>query len=115
MAKNFNGSGKTLTMIAPAGGVTSGIPVVLGALVLVPLDSAAEGEEFVGHTYGEWKDVPCASGLVAGASVSMLDDEMVAAGAADSAGPIGALTTDAADGVATVFIVQGLVSVASGA
>ncbi|WP_110636250.1 DUF2190 family protein [Salinicola salarius] len=115
MAKNFNGSGKTLTMTAPAGGVTSGIPVVIGALTLVPLDSADEGEEFVGHTYGEWKEVPCASGLLAGARVSMLDGEMVAAGAADSTGPIGALTTDASDGFATVFIVQGLASVASGA
>lgn len=115
MAKNYNGSGNTLTMTAPAGGVTSGIPVVIGALVLVPLDSAAEGDEFVGHTYGEWSGIPCASGLTVGDGVSMLDGEMVAAGVAGSAGPIGALTTDQAGGTASVFIVQSLASVASGA
>jgi predicted RecA/RadA family phage recombinase len=35
-----------LDMIAPAGGVTSGIPVLIGGIWGIPLVDAAEGEEF---------------------------------------------------------------------
>lgn len=54
MAKNFVQSGSAPTFIAPAGGVLSGIPVAINDLVVVPLDDAAAGEPFVGHTGGVW-------------------------------------------------------------
>ena len=40
--------GNVLTLIAPAGGVQSGVPAVIGDLVVVPLVDAAEGEPFAG-------------------------------------------------------------------
>lgn len=50
--KNFIQEGKVVTAVAPTGGVTSGIAVVIGALCLIPAVSAAEGEEFEGCTEG---------------------------------------------------------------
>ncbi|WP_353979397.1 capsid cement protein [Salinicola endophyticus] len=107
MAKNYNGDGQTVTLPAPAGGVIAGLPVVIGSLVLVPLDNAAEGEDFVGVTGGEWGGIPCDDALALGARVAMLEGEMVAAGTASATAPIGVLTSDPA-GTATVLIVQGM-------
>lgn len=68
MAKNYVGTGCVLTMIAPAGGVVSGVPVKIGALTLVPLVTAAAGTEFAARADGVWR-LPCAAGLTAGAMV----------------------------------------------
>lgn len=83
MAKNFVQSGSAPTLIAPTGGVVSGIPVAINDLVVVPLDDATAGESFVGHTGGVW-NVPCANGLAAGAKVAVLGGELVAEGTAES-------------------------------
>ncbi|RCI70805.1 DUF2190 family protein, partial [Pseudomonas aeruginosa] len=40
MAKNYVEDGNVLTLIAPAGGVQSGVPAVIGDLVVVPLVDA---------------------------------------------------------------------------
>ncbi len=104
MAKNFVQSGSAPTFIAPAGGVLSGIPVAINDLVVVPLDDAAEGEPFVGHTGGVW-NVPCASGLTTGSKVAVLAGELVADGTAEST-PCGKLTTDVAGGKADFLLVQ---------
>lgn len=50
--KNFVQSGDTVTFIAPTGGVTSGVPVVVGSLVLIPAFSAAATYECEGVTTG---------------------------------------------------------------
>lgn len=104
MAKNFVQSGSAPTLIAPTGGVVSGIPVAINDLVVVPLDDAAAGESFVGHTGGVW-NVPCAAGLTAGSKVAVLSGELVADGTAEST-PCGKLITDAASGVADFLLVQ---------
>lgn len=104
MAKNFVQSGKTLTLPAPAGGVTAGIPVAIGDLVVVPLADAAEGENFVGHTDGVW-NAPAAAGLLQGAKVAVLAGELVADGTAEST-YCGKLVTDVADGTADFLLVQ---------
>lgn len=52
MAKNYVEDGNVLTLIAPAGGVQSGVPAVIGDLVVVPLVDAAAGEPFAGKTGG---------------------------------------------------------------
>ena len=54
MAKNFIKSGDPLTLIAPAGGVTTGVPLVLVAIFAIPLTTAAATEEFEGATEGLW-------------------------------------------------------------
>lgn len=50
--KNFVQTGDVVTFIAPSGGVTSGVPVVIGALVLVPAFSAAVTYECEGAVTG---------------------------------------------------------------
>lgn len=104
MAKNFVQSGSAPTFIAPAGGVLSGIPVAINDLVVVPLDDAAAGEAFVGHTGGVW-NVPCANGLTAGSKVAVLAGELVADGTAEAV-YCGKLTADEANGTADFLLVQ---------
>ena len=50
--KNYYQDGKTLDLVAPAGGVTSGVPVLIGALLVVPVISADATEVFSGLTCG---------------------------------------------------------------
>lgn len=50
--KNFISPGKTMTFTAPAGGVTSGTPVLIGSLLVIPVASAAAGALFEGETEG---------------------------------------------------------------
>ena len=44
--------GDSLDLTAPAGGVTSGVPVLIGGLLVVPQVSAAVGEQFSGAATG---------------------------------------------------------------
>lgn len=44
--------GKAMTFTAPSGGVVSGTPVLIGALLVVPVTTNAEGERFAGETEG---------------------------------------------------------------
>lgn len=104
MAKNFVQSGSAPTFIAPAGGVVSGVAVALGDMVVIPLDDAAEGEPFVGHTGGVWNSA-CANGLTAGAKVAVLAGELVADGTAEAV-YCGKLTTDESGGKADFLLVQ---------
>lgn len=46
MTTKFISKGEILTFTAPSGGVTSGVPVAIGSLVVVPQVTAAEGESF---------------------------------------------------------------------
>jgi predicted RecA/RadA family phage recombinase len=50
--KNWIQEGKNVTAVAPTGGVVAGTPVLIGALLLVPAITAAEGVEFEGVTCG---------------------------------------------------------------
>lgn len=50
--KTFVQDGKALDLVAPSGGVTSGVPVQIGQLLVVPATTAAEGASFVGQTEG---------------------------------------------------------------
>lgn len=53
--KNYVQDGDTLELTAPAGGVVSGHPVKIGAMVVVPQVSAAEGQRFNGKTSGVFR------------------------------------------------------------
>lgn len=50
--KNFKQWGHTLEFTAPAGGVTSGTPVLIGGVFVIPEISAAAGEPFTGLRVG---------------------------------------------------------------
>lgn len=54
MAARYIQPGKTITFIAPTGGVTNGQGVVVNGLFLVAAFAAAVGEECEGHTEGVW-------------------------------------------------------------
>ncbi|AMO77498.1 DUF2190 family protein [Pseudomonas citronellolis] len=104
MAKNYVEDGNVLTLIAPAGGVQSGVPAVIGDLVVVPLVDAAAGEPFAGKPGGIWS-LPAAAGLAQGAKCSVLDGELVAAATADSV-PFGYITEATVAGFASALLVQ---------
>lgn len=52
--KNGHSRGDIITFTAPTGGVTSGVPVIIGALFVIPAISAAEGEAFEGAITSAW-------------------------------------------------------------
>lgn len=104
MAKNFVQDGSVLTLTAPAGGVQSGVPVVVGALMVVPLVDAEEGEQFQGSPGGVWS-LPAANGLAQGVKCSLLDGGLVAAGTASSV-PFGKITEATASGYASALLIQ---------
>ncbi|QNT38676.1 hypothetical protein [Pseudomonas asiatica] len=104
MSTNYVSSGKTVTLPAPTGGSTAGIPQVIGDLAVMPLQSGSKGAIITYHTEGEW-DAPAAAGLTAGSKVNVLQGQLVAPDTADSK-PFGKLTTDVVNGAASVLIVQ---------
>lgn len=54
MAKNFVKPGKNITLVAPAGGVTTGLGSVIGGFFVVALTTAAVGASFEGAVEGVW-------------------------------------------------------------
>lgn len=53
--KNFVQAGDYVTFIAPTGGVVSGVPVVVGSLVVIPAFSAAATYECEGAVNGVYE------------------------------------------------------------
>lgn len=98
MAKNLVQDGDTLTLIAPAGGVVSGKPYVIGALAVVALETVEAGKPFSAAANRVWR-LPCAAGLAVGVKVSLKDGGLVADGTASSL-PFGKLTAAEDDGFA---------------
>ena len=54
MAQNYSEAGLQIPLTAPAGGVTSGIAVLIGTLLVVPLITVAAGLPFSAATRGVW-------------------------------------------------------------
>ncbi len=59
--KNFVQEGHVLDQIAPAGGVTSGVALLVGTVLTVPAKTAKEGEGYAGWIEGVYT-LPCATG-----------------------------------------------------
>ncbi len=53
--KNFVQDGLALDFTAPSGGVTVGVPILIGALLVIPSVTAAEGVKFAGWTEGVYE------------------------------------------------------------
>ena len=94
MAKNYVSTGSQQSFVAPAGGVVSGKPVKIGALTVVPLESALAGAEFTGALGGVWL-LPCDTSLAVGAAVKW-----------DGADDFGKLVSGGVSGYAEALIVQ---------
>lgn len=52
MGKSFIEPGDVLTFTAPTGGVTAGVPVLIGATVVIPCDTVAQTLPFQGYVTG---------------------------------------------------------------
>lgn len=52
--KNYIGQGESLTLTAPTGGVLSGVPVVVGNLLVIPKNNALAGEKFTALWRGQF-------------------------------------------------------------
>lgn len=61
---NYLGGGEAAGYIAPTGGVTAGVPVYIGNLLVLPRVSADEGERFAGVGHGARAWIPKASGAL---------------------------------------------------
>jgi len=77
MARNFVQPGNVLTLTAPSGGVESGSGYLIGALFVVALHDAAEGEVFEGQCTGVWS-LPKTSDEAWGEGVEVYWDGSVA-------------------------------------
>ena len=90
-----------ITLVAPSGGVTSGVPILIGGLVVIPAANAAEGERFSGYTRGVYT-LAKATGTGALGQGALVDwdptpGNVVAAGAVQDNYPIGHLVKAAGD------------------
>jgi predicted RecA/RadA family phage recombinase len=54
MAKNFVQPGRQLTLVAPTGGVTTGVGVLIGTTFVIALQTVLAGASFDGATSGAW-------------------------------------------------------------
>ena len=52
MSTTFVQPGDTINLVAPSGGVTSGTPVLIGSLVVIPTVTALVGVSFAAHVIG---------------------------------------------------------------
>ncbi len=59
--KTFIQHGHSLDYVAPAGGVVSGVALLLTTVLVVPATTASEGETFSGWIEGVYT-LPCATG-----------------------------------------------------
>ena len=83
MAGNYSGTGRTITLTSPTGGTTSGQPVVINDMVVIPLESTVKGQPFTAVLGDVWV-LPVTGALKAGKAVSVLAGTLVAVDTADS-------------------------------
>lgn len=62
--KTFGAPGNVLTFTAPSPGVVSGVPVLIGGLLVVPQTTAATGAQFAGVCDGAFIGMPKATSQV---------------------------------------------------
>ena len=63
MSKNNIQKGDVINLTAPTGGVKSGVAVLVGSLLIIPVSDAEEGEMFAAQTVGVFS-VAKASGAI---------------------------------------------------
>lgn len=112
--KNYVSEGKNISVVAPTGGLTSGVAKLIGTLFCVPIIDAAEGEMGSVSVEGVFK-LPAASALVLALGAKVGFDvetgNIVASADAASDGDVGIVTKAKVNGELTVEVklVPGLV------
>lgn len=105
MAKNYASTGQTVVINAPAGGAISGKPLVVNTMVLMPLETVAQGAPVTCRTGDAWH-LPAAAGLKFGDKVSVLADGSLVADGTASSTPFGRLLGDESGGIAIALLRQ---------
>lgn len=106
MAKNYVNEGNNVTLPAPTGGVVSGVPAKVGALMVIPLDTVEAGKPFTGKTNGVWR-LPATTGLTVGAHVKWDSTAgKLVADTVTTADDFGKLVTAEAGGYADVMLLN---------
>lgn len=59
--RNFKQPGVALDCVAPAGGVVSGVALLVNTILVVPATTAAAGQPYSGYLEGVY-ELPCATG-----------------------------------------------------
>jgi|GEM_PF-1288252 len=105
-----------VNLVAPAGGVTSGVPVLIGGALIVPKSTAAEGELFAAHYRGEHEMAKTAADVAGQLDVAYWNDAAseITTAADDGSGgdykKVGFFTKVAAGGdVSAAVMLTGLV------
>lgn len=105
--KTFRQHGDTVDLVAPSGGVTSGVPVLIGTAFAIPVADAAQGEIFAGQLVNV-HELPKKTGAGSAFTVGALAYWDAGNGRltpTDAEGVlVGFATVAAADGDATAFV-----------
>ena len=114
MATKFVQPGSVIDCTAPGGGVVSGVPVLIGDLLVVPLNTAAATVKFAGQVDGVWKIAKPAGAILEGAVLYWDAGASQATGTATGNRKIGAAAKAAANGDAEVHVrLDGIVAEAA--
>jgi predicted RecA/RadA family phage recombinase len=105
MARSIRSSGHSVRAVAPSGGVTVDVPVLIGAALFgVPLETAAEGATFELQTMAEAELPKDTSTFAVGALVYWDNTAKALTSTATSNRKVGVATQAAATGDAKVWI-----------
>lgn len=104
MATNFTQCGNVINFTAPTGGVTSGLAVLIGALLAVPVADAAEGELFAGQVVGVFAIAKATGAVTEGQKLYWNNTNNNLTTTASSNVLVGVATAAAASGDATVQV-----------
>ena len=101
--RNFIQKGKALDLVAPTGGVLSGLPYLIGAsLVVIAANDALVGEKFVGERDGVY-EVDTAGTFAVGAAVYITSAHAVVSTASGNV-LMGTAVSASADGKVKVLV-----------
>lgn len=109
MTNEIYSSGLLIPLVAPSGGVVAGVPLLVGNLVVVPINSADAGEIFAAKR-GCVVQVAKATGTGVITQGTLVDwdpapGNVVAAGSVQDNFPLGYLLEDVATGDTTAKVV----------
>jgi predicted RecA/RadA family phage recombinase len=102
--RNYEAAGKTLTLIAPSGGVTAGTPVIIGGTFAIPISGASEGDEFVGYVDGIYTLTKTAGFAPAAGDVAYWDADAGSITNSDDDTAIGVFAQAAASGAVSCSV-----------
>ena len=114
MATKFVQPGSVIDCTAPVGGVVSGMPVLIGDVLVVPLNTAAAGVKFAGQVAGVWKIAKPAGAILELAVLYWDNAAFKATGTSTGNRKIGSAAKAAANGDAEVHVrLDGIVAEAA--